>query len=165
MTTMYMDSTSTQCCPRRHILYKMKSEIDIKREIDLVSHEPCPPKQVLKLRQKIPVITAFASCQQQKELPSKATMADHTDPFLSTLLSALRKPLEPKPCPRTECVMCGEQFTSRERLFKHLRAHSHAPNLTSSVLLAELQTLVRKYFIFVLNIYANIYDVICAQNV
>ena len=60
--------------------------------------------------------------------------------FVSILLSALQKPLQAKPFPRTKCQICGENFSSREKLFKHLRAHSHAPNWTPSLLLAELQT-------------------------
>ena len=60
---------------------------------------------------------------------------------VSRLLSAIQKTLTAKPCPRTKCQICGERFTSREKLFKHLRAYSHAPNWTTSVLLTELQTL------------------------
>ena len=65
------------------------------------------------------------------------------DAFCSAFLSALKQPTTSPPrLSGNVCGVCQRQFSSRNKLFGHLRSNNHGQNWTPTALLVELQALV-----------------------
>ena len=65
------------------------------------------------------------------------------DAICSAFLSALKQPVtSAQALPGNVCVVCHTRFSSRTKLFKHLRCKGHGKNCTPTALLLELQALM-----------------------